>query len=149
MSDVVFPEQEVTQRLSTVRQLVRDRDLDALLVSVPENIYYLTGLDHWGFFACHVLVVPLEGEMALTCRAMERITVENQVGNAEFYGHGDTEELADYVTRIIKDRGLSTAKLGIEKRGLFMTPRIYEMILNGTPNADWNDSSGIIDDLRR
>lgn len=127
---------------------MRDQGLDALIVSVPENIYYLTGLDHWGFFACHVLAVPLEGNLALTCRAMERITVENQVSNAEFYGHGDTEELADYVTRVLADRGLRTAKLGIEKRSLFMTPRIYEMILAGTPSADWSDGSGIIDDLR-
>ena len=148
MSDVVFPEAELTQRLAALRQIIQKRDLDALIVSVPENIYYLTGLDHWGFFACHVLIVPREGEMALTCRAMERITVENQVSNAEFYGHGDTEELADYVTRILHDRGLSTAKLGIEKRSLFMTPRIYEMILNGTPTAAWCDGSGIIDDLR-
>ena len=97
MSYEIFPEEELNRRLAAVRQMMKDRDLDALLVSVPENIYYLTGLDHWGFFACHVLVVPAEGSMALACRAMERITVENQVGNADFYGHGDTEELSDYV----------------------------------------------------
>ena len=148
MNDVTFPETELNQRLASVRQIMRDRGMDALIVSVPENIYYLTGLDHWGFFACHVLVVPLEGTMALTCRAMERITVENQVKNAEFFGHGDTEELADYVIRILAERGLSSAKLGIEKRSLFMTPRIYEMILASTPSADWSDGSGIIDDLR-
>ncbi len=143
-----FPGEELNHRLASVRQVMRDQELDALVISVPENIYYLTGLDHWGFFACHVLVVPLEGALALTCRAMERITVENQVENAEFYGHGDTEELADYVTGILAERGLSSAKLGIEKRSLFMTPRIYEMILAATPSADWSDGSGIIDDLR-
>jgi Xaa-Pro dipeptidase len=144
----VFPEAELNQRLTTVRQIMKDRDLDALVVSVPENIYYLTGLDHWGFFACHVLVVPAAGRMALACRAMERITVENQVSNADFYGHGDTEELADYVVKILAERDLSAARLGIEKRSLFMTPRIYEKILAGTPAADWSDGSGIIDDLR-
>ncbi len=127
---------------------MKDRGLDALVVSVPENIYYLTGLDHWGFFACHILIVPLEGAIALTCRAMERITVENQVRNAEFYGHADTEELSDYVIKILRDRGLASAHLGIEKRSLFMTPRIYEMILSGTESAQWSDGSGIIDDLR-
>jgi Xaa-Pro dipeptidase len=81
----VFPEQELNQRLAAVRRRMKEQDLDALVVSVPENIYYLTGLDHWGFFACHVLVVPAEGRMALACRAMERITVENQVGNPRNY----------------------------------------------------------------
>ncbi len=148
MQHNVFPPAELEQRLAKTRQAMQDSGLDALVVSVPENIYYLTGLDHWGFFACHVLVVPLQGSMALACRAMERITVENQVDNAEFYGHADTEELADYVINILADRGLSSARLGIEKRSLFMTPRIYEMIIAGASTATWTDGSGIIDELR-
>ena len=147
MQHNVFPGAELDSRLAAVRRDMSRSGLDALIVSVPENIYYLTGLDHWGFFACHVLVVPAEGGMALTCRAMERITVENQVDNAEFHGHADTEELADFVVKILHDRGLSSARLGIEKRSLFMTPRIYEGILAGT-EADWVDGSGIIDELR-
>jgi len=122
----VFSESELRQRLDRVRGEMKVRGIDALVVSVPENIYYLTGLDHWGFFACHVLLVPVEGTMSLACRAMERITVENQVRNAEFYGHADTEELSDYVLKMLADRSLSSARLGIEKRSLFMTPRIYE-----------------------
>ena len=148
MEHNVFPATELNQRLAETRRIMKDRDLDALVISVPENIYYLTGLDHWGFFACHVLVVPAEGRMALACRAMERITIENQVDNADFYGHGDTEELSDYVSKILTDRGLSGGRLGIEKRSLFMTPRIYEMILATTPGANWSDGSGIVDDLR-
>ena len=115
MEHDVFPQTELNQRLTNTRQIMQERGLDALVVSVPENIYYLTGLDHWGFFACHVLVVPLQGSMALACRAMERITIENQVKNAEFFGHADTEELADYVAGILQDRGLSSARIGIEK----------------------------------
>ena len=148
MDHNVFPATELNQRLAETRRIMKNRDLDALVVSVPENIYYLTGLDHWGFFACHVLVVPAEGRMALACRAMERITIENQVDNADFYGHGDTEELSDYVLKALTDRGLSRGKLGIEKRSLFMTPRIYELILAAAPGACWSDGSGIIDDLR-
>lgn len=148
MSHDVFPAAELEHRIAAVRQSLRDRGLDALVISAPENIYYLTGLDHWGFFACHLLIVPVEGALALTCRNMERITIENQVNNAEFYGHDDTEELADYVIRILADRGLSSARLGIEKRSLFMTPRIYEMILAGAPAAEWLDGSGIVDNLR-
>lgn len=144
----VFPPEELETRLSAVRRKMDDRGLDGLLVSVPENIYYLTGLDHWGFFACHVLVVPRDGEPALMARQMERITVENQVHNAEFYGHGDTEEPADYVLRILADRNLSAARLGIEKRSLFMTPRIAERVQTGAPDADWQDASGLVDDLR-
>ena len=74
-----FPTEELAARLEKVRLAMAASDLDGLVVSVPENIYYLTGLDHWGFFACHILVVPRDGRPILVARAMERITAENQV----------------------------------------------------------------------
>ena len=148
MTHDVFPSAELEARLAAVRTLMRDQGLDGIVVTVPENIYYLTGLDHWGFFACHALLVPLDGAMGLMCREMERITVENQVTNAEFFGHGDTEEPSDYIVKMIDDRGLSTARVGMEKRSLFLTARIAEMTQASAPNVDWQDCSGLIDDLR-
>ncbi len=148
MTHQVFPPEELDLRIQAVRARMAQSDLDALLISVPENIYYLTGLDHWGFFACHVLVLPRDGKPALMARQMESITVENQVSNADFYGHADTEEPSDYVLQILADRGLSKSRIGIEKRSLFITPRIAERIQLGAPGADWQDASGLVDDLR-
>ena len=82
----VFPKKELEQRLSNVRSELVSSNLDGIVITIPENIYYLTELDHLGFFACHLLVVPREGEMILVCRAMEKITFENQVKNALFLG---------------------------------------------------------------
>ncbi|MBG6156240.1 M24 family metallopeptidase [Roseibium album] len=141
-----FPAKELEHRVARVRSALADNDLDGILVSVPESIYWLTGLDHWGFFAAHVLVVNRNGEMALVCRGMERITVENQVRNATFYGHGDHEELSDYVLAATADLGLKGGRVGIEKRSLFLTPRHAELIQKGS--AHWVDASGIIDELR-
>lgn len=45
--------------------------LDVLLVTAPEDIHYLCGLDHQGHFAVTGLVVPLGGEPVLVERAME------------------------------------------------------------------------------
>ena len=147
-ADPVFPREELAVRLEKVRRSMAVSDLDGLIVSVPENIYYLTGLDHWGFFACHILVVPREGRLALAARAMERITVENQVANAEFYGHPDDEELSDCVALALKDLGLATARLGMEKRSLFLTPRHAERLVAATPAARWCDASGLVDEVR-
>ena len=134
--------------MSAVRRQMDVHDLDGLLISVPENIYYLTGLDHWGYFACHVLIIPRDGDPALVARKMEQITIENQVRNAEFFGHGDTEEPADFVLRVLAARDLSTARLGMEKRSLFLTPRIAEQVQSGTPSACWRDASGLVDEVR-
>ena len=148
MKHPVFPDSELETRLASARRILQDQDLDGLLVSVPENIYYLTGLDHWGFFAAHVLVLNRDGDMALCCRAMERITVENQVRNAAFYGHADHEELSDFVHQAMRDLGLAGGRVGLEKRSLFLTPRHAERIQQAVA-GEWCDGSGLLDDLRQ
>lgn len=144
----VFPREELDGRLSRLRALMAQRDIDGLIVSVPENIYYLTALDHWGFFACHLLVVPRSGEMALVCRAMERITIENQVTSARFFGHADHEDPVDRVLQVLAELGLRGGRLGLEKRSLFLTPRVAEGLQGRAADADWQDLSGLVDGLR-
>ena len=61
MYDHPFPPEEIDARIAAVRSRLATDDLDGIVISVPENIYYLTGLDHWGFFACHLLVVRHRG----------------------------------------------------------------------------------------
>ena len=114
-----FPKEELENRLNLVRKDMQKNKLDAILVSVPENIYYLTGLDHWGYFACHVLFVPQEGDMILICRQMEQVSVERYVRNANFYGFRDFENPADFIFKAIKDSKYDDSKIGIEKNSLF------------------------------
>ena len=84
-----FPAEEYEARLARVRASMDERELDACLVSAPENIYYLTGLDHQGYFAYQLLVVPLEGDPILITRAMERAIVHDQVPNVRHVGYSD------------------------------------------------------------
>jgi Xaa-Pro dipeptidase len=138
----------LSRRLADVRAKLAEQDLDGILISVPENIYYLTGLDHWGFFACHMLVVPRDGELMLVARAMERITVQNQVATARFLGHADNENPADYAVKALSELGLRGRRVGMEKRSLFMTPLIAEGIQQRTSDVRWCDASGLVDGLR-
>jgi Xaa-Pro dipeptidase len=126
-----------------------ERDLDACLVSSPENIFYLVGLSHKGFFAYHMLIVPQDGEIRLIARAMERVTIANQVRNAHFIGYTDGADPARVTIDALLDAGLNSGRLGIEKDGLFFPLRIAEGIIAGTPNASWSDASGLVDQLRR
>ena len=148
MNDHPFPREELDARLAAVRARLEADHLDGIVISVPENIYYLTGLDHWGFFACHLLIVARDGEMVLTCRAMEGITVENQVRNAAFLGHADTEDVADYAVRAMRQTGLCDGRIGMEMQSLFLTPRIADAIREKAPGVAWRDASGLVDALR-
>ncbi len=144
----VFPTEELNQRLSNVRSQMVEANVDGVVITIPENIYYLTELDHWGFFACHLLVVPREGAMILVCRAMERITIENQVKNARFFGHADNEDPADYIVSALSELGLLNSRIGMEKSSLFLTARLAESIQAKTPKVEWHDTSNLVSALR-
>ena len=144
----IFPSEELNQRLSNVRSQMVETNVDGVLITIPENIYYLTELDHWGFFACHLLVVPREGAMILVCRAMERITIENQVKNARFFGHADHEDPADYIVSALSELGLLNSRIGMEKSSLFLTARLAESIQAKTPKVEWHDTSNLVSALR-
>ena len=143
-----FPQDELASRLGKVRADMLERGLDGLIVTIPENIYYLTGLDHWGFFACHLLIVPLDGELVIAARAMEGATVSNQVKNARFAGHSDSEDAGEFFASVIKREGLGDARLGLEKKSLFLTAHIAEKLSAGLPGVEWSDVSSLIHELR-
>ena len=144
----VFPKEELNQRLLNVRSQMVEANIDGMVITIPENIYYLTELDHWGFFACHLLVVPREGEMILVCRAMEKITIENQVKNARFFGHADNEDPADYIVSALSELNLLNGRVGMEKNSLFLTARLAESIQAKTPKVEWKDNSNLVSALR-
>jgi Xaa-Pro dipeptidase len=143
-----FTREEFDARRQSVCAAMAAEDLAALVVTTPENIFYLTGLDHQGFFALHLLIVTAAGEMTLIARAMERITVADQVTGAGFVGYADNEDPARVACDVLRGHGLEAARIGVEKHSLFFPPRSYEALLAGTPRTVWLDASRLIDELR-
>jgi Xaa-Pro dipeptidase len=143
-----FSQEEFRGRVAAVQASMASRSLSACLVSAPENIFYLTGLDHWGYFAPHILIVPAAGEMILVTRAMERGTVAAQVRNASFEGHVDSETAADRASSLLHDLGLARTRLGIEAWSSGMTLGSADRLKGACPEAEWVDVTGLIDDLR-
>ncbi|CAN5196672.1 Xaa-Pro peptidase family protein [soil metagenome] len=142
-----FSDEEIARRLARVRTEIVAQRLDAAIIASPENVFYLTGLDHWGYFAPHLLIVPQEGEPVLVTRAMERVSAEKQVRAARFQGHPDTETAADMAARVLRDLNLTGRPIGLEywTQGLSHGLALRLMSL---AEARWSDLSGIVDALR-
>ncbi|MFT0533464.1 M24 family metallopeptidase [Castellaniella hirudinis] len=140
-----FEPEEFAGRLATVRAKMRDLGVDTLLVSSPENIFWLTGLDHWGYFAPHLLVVPAEGELVLATRAMERVTIAHQVRNARFEGHADHETVADAALRVLR---ADCGTIGLEAWSSGLPHGLAQQLKHSLHARDWLDVQGLIDDLR-
>lgn len=87
-----FDDAEYERRRRQVRDGMSARGLDACLIASPENIYYLTGLDHQGYFACQLLILPASGQPVLITRAMEKATVRDQAPDVLHVGYTDGTE---------------------------------------------------------
>lgn len=143
-----FPPDEYAGRIAAVRRVMAERDLDALLLVSPENIYYLVGLSHQGYFAFTMLVLPREGRPLLVSRSMERVTVEAQAPECDHVGFTDDESTGDAVVRALREAGLGTARLAAEQETMFFPPSVWEGMRTGLSGADWQDGSAIVDDVR-
>src|SRR5215831_4570471 len=137
MGEGHFTAAEYAARLAAVRAAMAKAEADLLLLSAPENIFYLTGLDHWGYFAPHILIVPAEGELVLVTRAMEKVTIANQVRNARFEGHGDHETAAEAVGRAIAGGGGRPHRIGIEAWSAGLPHGLALALQLLQPNAAW------------
>jgi len=147
MHDNPFSDAEIARRLSVFRTKLAERRLDGAVVAAPENVFYLTGLDHWGYFAPHLLIVPLQGTPVLITRAMERVSVEKQVRAAAFRGHSDSETAADMAARVLRDLKLDGRHLGLEYWTAGLSHGLA-LSLQAQAEAKWQDISGLVDDLR-
>ncbi|MGB3761637.1 MAG: aminopeptidase P family N-terminal domain-containing protein, partial [Ornithinimicrobium sp.] len=66
-----FTPAEYAARLAGVQDAMQQRAMDALIVTDPANLYYLTGYNAWSFYMPQCLVVPLSGVPHLFARAMD------------------------------------------------------------------------------
>jgi Xaa-Pro dipeptidase len=141
-----FDDEELSRRVARLRERMAERQLDVALISTPENVFYLTGLDHWGYFAPHLLIVPAEGEMVLVTRAMERVSIEKQVRNAIFRGHADTETAADLGGRILNE--MTPRRAGIESWSAGLSHGFARKLQEAVASVEWVDITGMADALR-
>lgn len=140
---------ERAERLARVRAAMREGQLRALFLVAPEDIYYLTGLNHQGHFALTALVIsPADGEPpVLVLREMERPTVDAQVRGCEMRSYRDDEDpalAAVAALRRVTDRGA----VGIDRESMALPPVVWDALRAGVPAARWVDAGELVVGMR-
>lgn len=139
--DRIFSPEEYAGRLGRVRAVMRDHDLDALVVTSPENIYYLVGLNHQGYFAFTMLVLPVDGDPVLVTRAMEHVIVAKQAPHVIFIGYADREEPAVAAVRAVERAGCAAGRIGFDASSMLFPPAVWHELVRDLPQVDWVDTS--------
>ena len=144
-----FEAAEYEARHAGLRARMEERALDAVLLSGPENQYYLTGYETTGFHSFpQVLIVPRVGPPPLL------VTRRIEEGNAAA-AHAlacrvylDDEDPAEAVALALRDLGLAHGTLGVEKAVPWLTVRLFEGLQRAVPRAAFVDVSGLVELMR-
>ncbi|MGH3345179.1 MAG: M24 family metallopeptidase [Carbonactinosporaceae bacterium] len=143
-----FTREEYAARIQATRDEMARRGLRALAVVSPENIYYLVGLNHQGYFAFTLLLLPLAGDPVLVTRSMEGDTVAAQAPHCRHVGFQDDEEPAGATAGAIRSVLPARATLGVELSAMFFPPEVWRRVRGLVPGLRWVDGSGIVETIR-
>lgn len=143
-----FRTEEFQTRIQATRTGMWLQGLNALLVVSPENIYYLLGLNHQGYFSFTLLVLPMEGAPLLVTRAMESMTVSTQVPGCV---HVPFEEDEDPALAAVHAIELATSvgdTIGIEQAAMHLPIGVWSRTREKLSDREWVDGSGIVEEVR-
>jgi Xaa-Pro dipeptidase len=113
---------EYASRLARLREGMDVRGIDVQLVHIPENIYYLTGHQTVGYYAYQCLAVPLDGDVVLCLRGLERDLSIAQcwLPSDQIWGYSDTSDPVQSTIDELTRRGLLRGRVGLERDAWFL-----------------------------
>lgn len=143
-----FPPQEYDDRLARLRERMAADGLSALLLVAPENIYYLAGLNHQGYFAFTMLVVPLDGPLRIVARAMEATTIRVWAPQCEHRPFADYEDPAQVAFLAVRDSAPAGSRIGVEKSTMWFPFDVWERLQEALRGYEIVDGGGRVEALR-
>lgn len=143
-----FALDEYRQRLDKVRANMDARGIDLALISVPENIYYLTGYTTLGYYMYQVLMLPIDDEPTLLTYREERINVERLSWLERHVDYEVTDDPVTVTIDTVRGLGVSDKTVSIEEGAYFFPIRVYRQLTSAIDDVRWVDGTGLVDSAR-
>lgn len=132
-------------RIEQARRLMAENKMDALVLAAGTSLRYFSNIQWGGGERLFALVLPAQGEPFHVCPAFERDRAAEQISLGPLASSPDLrlweedESPYDLVAKGLKDRGISTGRLGMEETVAYVfsdgmakaAPAIQ--IVSGTP----------------
>jgi len=144
-ANLPFGLEEYAARLGRLRAGMARRGIDAALVSIPENIYYLTGYTTLGYYMYQTLVVPIDDEPLLLTYREELINIQRLSWLERQATYSVTEDPIHVTAQTLREMGLAGKRLSIEESGYFFPIRTYGRLLAELDGTTWLDGSGLVE----
>lgn len=144
--EAVFPKEELDARVARARDALTTAGHDIMIVTGPENIFYLTGQQTPGYYTYQALLLPVDEEPIFIVRQLEvnNLIANSYVSDLEIYQ--DNADPVDVTIDLIRMRGWANKRIAIDERGWFLPIAIYKALLSALGNL--GNAAGIIESLR-
>ena len=113
--------EERQERVERARRLMRENHLDAIMLIGGTSMKYFANIDWWLSERTFTLILPAKGDAFFVSPAFEEDRAREQINRGPFAGMPDiriwqeNESPYERVAQGLKDRGISTGRLGIEE----------------------------------
>ena len=145
-TDLPFTVEEYRTRLANVQANMAAAGIEVLLVTAPENIFYLTGYHTVGYFSFQMLVVSIDRDPVMLVRGLN-VTQARASWIEDVEGYSDTEDVNDWIYDCLSKYDLAEARLGNQDNAFFFTVAQYKMLV-ARLGKEPLDGSGLVEKAR-
>jgi Xaa-Pro dipeptidase len=117
--DMTFAPEEYERRLRELRERMTARELDAVIITDPENLMYLTDHQTTGYSFFQALIVPLEAEPVMITRALEESNVIARTWLEHSRAYPDSGDAILELVSTLRDLRLDDARVGYERNSYY------------------------------
>ena len=117
--DMTFAPEEYERRVRELRERMAARELDAVIISDPENLMYLTDHQTTGYSFFQALIVPLEAEPVMITRALEESNVVSRTWLQHSRASPDSGDAILELVSTLRDLRLADSRVGYERNSYY------------------------------
>ncbi|USZ71017.1 M24 family metallopeptidase [Natronosalvus halobius] len=154
MSRDVFDEREYERRVERAKTRLREEELDAIVVTDPANMNYLTGYDGWSFYVHQAVVVTVDRDEpvwvgremdANGARATTTLSEESIRAYSDDHVHSPYDlHPMDYVAGVLEDLEVADGRIGLEMDASYFTAKSYTRLQENLPEAEFEDATLLV-----
>ena len=147
-----FTLDEYAARCAKTRAEMTVRGLDAIFVTDPSNMAWLTGYDGWSFYVHQGVLLTHEGEPVWWGRAMDAVGAQrttyllhdNIAGYDDIYVQNPAKHPMENLSKLIAARGLEAGRIGFEMDNYYFTASAFLSLQKNLKSVQFSDATGLV-----
>ena len=157
MPDLYFDRHEYADRLRAVKQRMRDAGIDVLVLSEPQNMYYVTGYDAYSFYVPQAVIVALDSDLPLwvgrfmdspSARRTTYLPDDHIIPYPDTYVQAADRHPMQFMAEVIQRKGWGSKVVGCEMDTYYYTARMHAELQKALPDARLTDAELLVNWVR-